>query len=141
MSFRKPQTIYRKSGGYVNDDGYYNAGNVEEILIQASVQPLNHSEQAQYTTVEPQGGRQANMLKVYTDTPLYPTKQATDNSEVTEADVLYWQKRLWRCIDCDYFQSGVISHYKAIFQEIDDDRKAEKISPRPDSDNFKSAAE
>ena len=131
MSFRKPQTIYRKSGGFVNDDGYYNAGNFEEIEIQASVQPLN----LKTVEVEPQGGRQANMLKVYTDTPLYPTKQATDNSEVTEADVLLWKNRLWRCIDCEYFQSEVISHYKAIFQEIDDDRRAEKISTRPNSRN------
>lgn len=135
MSFRKPQTIYRKSGGFVNDDGYYHAGNFEEITIQASVQPLNSNEQAQYTNVEPQGSRQANILKVYTDTPLYPTKQATENSEVTEADVLLWKNRIFRCIDCEYFQSEVISHYKAIFQEIDDDRATEKISTRPNSGN------
>ena len=131
MSFRKAQTIYRKRSGFVNAEGYYHAGDFEEITIQASVQPLN----LKTVEVEAQGGRQANMLKVYSDVPLYPTKQATDNSEVTEADVLLWKNRLWRCIDCEYFQSEVISHYKAIFQEIDDDRRAEKISTRPNSRN------
>jgi|GEM_PF-966806 len=122
MSFRKPQTIYRKKNGFVNEEGYYNAGDFEEITIQASVQPLN----LKYVEVEPQGGRQANMLKVYTDVPLYPTKQATENSEVTEADVLLWKNRIFRCIDCEYFQSEVISHYKAIFQEIDFDEQYPK---------------
>ena len=103
----------------------------------ASVQPLNKDEKSQYVDTEPQGGRQANLVKVYTDTELYPAKQMTSANGERESDVLLWQGRLWRCIDCDAFQSGVISHYRAVFQEIDEDAgeaaedegNAEEISP------------
>ena len=121
MGFRSPQTIRRKKIGYVNDDGYYVAGGYAEITIMGSVQPLNHSENAQYTAMQPQGARTANILKVYTDEEIYPNKQATGGNDEFEADVLLWHGRLWRCIDCDCFQSGVISHYRGIFQEIDAD--------------------
>ena len=136
--FRQPRTIRRKLGGYVNDDGYYVPGKYRNITILASVQPLNKDEKAQYVDVEPQGGRQANLVKVYTDTELYPAKQRTSVNAEREGDVLLWQGRLWRCIGCDAFQSGVISHYRAVFQEIDDDSaeeasedegNAEEISP------------
>jgi len=120
-SFRKPQTIRRKSGGYVNDDGYFEPGKYEEIIIQASVQPLNHSEKEQYTKMNPQGGRQGNIVKFYTKSELFPTRQATNSIPAREGDVLLWQGKTWRCIDCDAFQSGVISHYRGIFQEIDED--------------------
>ena len=117
MPFRKLQTIRRKSGGYINDEGYYVPGNYEEMKILASVQPLNKNDREQQTLVEPQGGRTANRLKAYTATELFAAKQHTDK----EGDVLLWHNRLWRCISCEPFQSGVISHYRATFQEIDAD--------------------
>lgn len=103
----------------------------------ASVQPLNKDEKAQYVDREPQGGRQANLVKVYTNIELFPAKQLTAANDEREGDVLIWRGRTWLCIGCDAFQSGVISHFRAVFQEIDEDvgeaaedeGSAEEISP------------
>ena len=123
-SFRSVHTIRRKITGAVDDNGYYQAGNYFKLPIQASVQPVNLQE---YTAYEPQGGRTADLVKVYTDVELYPIRQ--EMTENREADVLEWHGRLWRCIRCEAWQSNVISHYKAIFREIDsDDESDEEVS-------------
>ncbi len=121
MGFRTTQIIRRKSGGHVNDDGIYIGGQSQEIKIQASVQPTILRERTQRTGYDNPGGRTINLLKVYSDIELFPTKQATENTEITEGDVLIWRDKTWRCIGCDAFKSNVISHYRAIFQEVDCD--------------------
>ncbi len=119
-SFRTIHTIRRKITGAVNEDGCYDAGNYINLPVYASVQPVNLQE---YTDYEPQGGRTADLVKVYASVELYPMREGI------EADVLEWRGRLWRCIRCETWQSNVINHYKAIFREIDSDEgQAEEIS-------------
>ena len=128
MGFRKKVTIRRMSGGHINDDGYYVPGTAEEIVIRASVQPLNKDDRAQYTQALPEGTRTANMLKMYTSYQVRSARQATATSEAIEADVLTYLGKSWRIIMADAYQSGVISHYKAILQEVDDAGITEKVS-------------
>ena len=133
MIFRTLQKIRRKITGAVNSDGYYEKGNFVELPIKMSVQPVNTQE---YTNYEPQGGRTMNLIKVYTNAELYPMRDGI------EADVLEWHGKLWRCIRCEFWQSGVISHYKAIFREIDSyEGNSEEISARYNSGNSQFAAE
>ena len=80
-SFRTIHTIRRKITGAVNEDGCYDAGNYINLPVYASVQPVNLQE---YTDYEPQGGRTADLVKVYTSVELYPMREGI------EADVLEW---------------------------------------------------
>lgn len=117
MGFRRKVTIRRKSGGHVNDDGVYVPGTAEEIVIRASVQPLNKDEKAQYTQANPDGEHTANLIKIYTNYPLRTSKQINGN----DADVVLWMGNQYKVVGVDPYQSGVISHYKAVAQEIDDE--------------------
>ena len=121
MGFRKKVTIRRTSGGSIGDDGIYVPGTAEEIAIKASVQPLNKDDSAQYSHALPEGSRVENLLKMYTNYPVRSARQAAGSSDAIEADVLLYMERLWRVIFVNAYQSGVISHYKAILQEVDAD--------------------
>lgn len=121
MGFRKKVTIRRKFGGGVGDDGVYVPGAAEKIVIRASVQPLNKNDREHYEQALPEGARTANLLKIYTNYPVRTARQATAASEANEADVLDYLEQYWKIIMVDSYQSGVISHYKAIVQEVDED--------------------
>lgn len=121
MGFRKKVTIRRRSGGGVGDDGIYVSGTVEEIVIRASVQPLNKNDREHYEQVLPEGSRTANLLKMYTNYPVRTARQATAAAGANEADALAYLERHWKVIMVDSYQSGVISHYKAILQEVEED--------------------
>lgn len=124
MGFRKPVKILRRAVGSVGDDGYYVPGTEQELTIFASVQPLNANE---YTQIAADGARNVRYIKAYTNTPLYPAKEAgwanTEDSGPWEADTILWQGSRFQVIQCDPYQSGVISHYKAIAQEVMPDDK------------------
>ena len=128
MGFRKKVTIRRTSGGAVGNDGVYVPGTAEEIVIRASVQPLNKDDRAQYTQVLAEGSRTANLLKMYTNYPVRTAKQAGEETGANEADVLAYLGRCWKVIMVDAYQSGVISHYKVVLQEVDDAGSTEKVS-------------
>ncbi len=119
MGFRKKVTIRRKSGGHVNNDGIYVPGTAEEIVIRASVQPLNKDEKAQYTKANPDGEHTANLIKLYTSYPLRTSKQVRDDNSGNDADIILWLGNQYKVIGVDPYQSGVISHYKAVAQEVD----------------------
>ena len=113
-SFRKKQTIRRYTGGFWDDNGEWQKGSYEEISIMASIQPANHEEAQQ-----PEGITYFSAVKIYSDEPLIPSKQESQNGKLLiEGDILVWRGRLWQVIQCDEWQSDVISHYKAIAWEI-----------------------
>lgn len=121
MGFRRPVTIERTSLGTIDDNGRYQKGTMTTLTIQASVQPLSLREQA--TIVGPDGARNVSYVKIYTDTPLIPQSAANGHGEPTMADVVQHLGRRFLVTQCDAFQSGVISHYRAYAKEVlaDDD--------------------
>lgn len=121
MGFRRPATIERTSLGTIDDNGRYQKGTTTTLTIQASVQPLSIREQS--TIVGPDGARNVSYVKIYTDTPLIPQSAASGQGEATKADVVRHLGRRFLVIQCDAYQSGVISHYRAYAKEVlaDDD--------------------
>ena len=121
MGFRRPVTIERTSLGTIDDNGRYQKGTTTTLTIQASVQPLSIREQS--TIVGPDGARNVSYVKIYTDTPLIPQSAASGQGEATKADVVRHLGRRFLVTQCDAYQTGVISHYRAYAQEVltDDD--------------------
>lgn len=121
MGFRRPVTIERTSLGTIDENGRYQKGTTATLTIQASVQPLSIREQS--TIVGPDGARNVAYVKIYTDTPLIPQSAASGQGEATKADVVRHLGRRFLVIQCDAYQSGVISHYRAYAKEVltDDD--------------------
>lgn len=111
--FRKKFKIIRQGVGSYNDDGQYVDGVNQDIYIMATVQPLNEKE----TQALPEGNRTTATVKVYTDTRLFAERQA-DGVNQNKADYLEYQGNKWKIIACSSYQSGLISHYKAIAQEV-----------------------
>lgn len=121
MGFRRPVTIERTSLGTIDDNGRYKKGTTTTLTIRASVQPLSLREQA--TIVGPDGARNVSYVKIYTDTPLIPQSAAKGQGKPTMADIVQYLGRRFLVIQCDAYQSGVISHYRAYAKEVlaDDD--------------------
>lgn len=121
MGFRRPVTIERTSLGTIDDNGRYQKGTTTTLTIQASVQPLSLREQS--TIISPDGARNVAYVKIYTDAPLIPQSAASGQGEATKADVVRHLGRRFLVIQCDAYQSGVISHYRAYAKEVlaDDD--------------------
>lgn len=122
MGFRWKQTVLRaKSTGSIDNDGMAVEPTYEEISILATVQPLKENEKNLYTVANPNGEFYAGMVKVYSDVPLLTVKQADSSVGPAWADYIPWQGRYYKVVSCDAYQSGVISHYKSIAQEVDFD--------------------
>ena len=121
MGFRRPVTIERTSLGTIDENGRYQKGTTTTLIIRASVQPLSLREQS--TIISPDGARNVSYVKIYTDTPLSPQSAASGQGEATKADVVRHLGRRFLVIQCDAYQSGVISHYRAYAKEVlaDDD--------------------
>lgn len=119
MGFRRPVQVIRQATGTVGSDGYYTPGTKETIIIYASVQPLNANE---YTQLSVAGARNTRYVKAYTTTRLYTAHEinweAAQYDGQFQADIIIWQGSRYKVIQCDPFQSGVISHYKAIAEEV-----------------------
>lgn len=118
MGFRRKQTIERLSHGQWRDDGTWQPGERQEMTIMASVQPLNDKD---YTQIQADGMHTSRSVKIYTSTELYPDRDSSSIAGMgvdhQEADRIIWLGRRWKVVQCDAYQSGVISHYKAIALE------------------------
>lgn len=113
MSFRKSVTMTRRTGGAHGEDGRWTPGTPEEISILASVQPLNARD---YSEIQADGVRTRRAVKIYTDTELFPARPGIQR----EADILNWRGARWEIVQCDPYQMGVISHFKAYALEAVD---------------------
>lgn len=118
--FRRNIQIRRISGGYVDNDGYVVPGTAEDLTISASVQPLNKDDKTQSETFLPEGSSIASEVKIYTSFKLRSARQATNTQPAVEADIVFWQDKVYKVVKVDAFQSNVISHYKAIAVEVEE---------------------
>ena len=118
MSFRTKQTVERVTGGYYDDDGMWHGGDAETIEIIASVQPLNSDERAQYVEMLPEGATNYNAVKIYSNTTLQVEKQEQDGNAGKEADVLLWRGKRYKIVNCEEWQSNVISHFRMVAWEV-----------------------
>lgn len=118
MSFRSKQTVERTTGGYIDDDGMWNDGQAETFEIIASVQPLNADEKAQYVEMRPEGATNYNAVKIYSNTALQVQKQAQGDIAGQEADILLWRGKRYKIINCEEWQSNVISHFRMVGWEV-----------------------
>lgn len=131
MGFRKKHTIFRRKAGEgrYNDDGNWQAGGeMEKITIKATVQPLGMDE----VDTLPEGDRAMHAVKIFTDTELFPSKQAAAGRTALEADQLVYRERLYKIVACEAYQSGVINHFKAYAKEEEEtagEIGAEEIYP------------
>ena len=109
MGFRQKIAYVRRTGGHIDDDGYWQAGEERQGEIFASVQPLNIRE----IEAMPEGQAKTSTVKLYAAAPLLTAVQGKRQ----EADIVLWHGKRYVVTDCIPYQSGVISHYKIIARE------------------------
>ena len=119
--YRKPITVVRaKEAGFYDDNGnYVNHDDLYGFTAYASVQPLNNNERR---TLEnnTDGQRYSNVVKVYTDTELYPPLQDTPDKGQNVGDVIIWRGKHYAIVSCEPYQMDIISHYKCIAVEVNE---------------------
>ncbi len=118
-SFRKPLTVLRMSGGKYDDDGYWQDGTTEEITIRASVQPMSVGAAARYTQMLGEGAFTSLIVDLYSDEPFLPEKQGSSERATQEADIVLWQGRRLKIIQCEPWLNDVINHYHSVAQEVE----------------------
>jgi hypothetical protein len=104
MSFRKSLVVKRRGQGSYQA-GVYEDGDIVEIGIFASVQPLN----AQETLLLPENRRERNSFKLFTDTQLFATEKGSVN-----ADLVVINGFDYEVMTVSIWQNNVIPHYKVI---------------------------
>lgn len=109
MGFRRRIAYMRRTGGHMDEDGYWQTGEEKQGEIFASVQPLNIRE----IEAMPEGQAKTSAVKLYTSEPLRTAIQGTQQ----EADIVLWQGKRYVVTDCIPYQSSVIAHYKIIARE------------------------
>lgn len=152
MGFRRLITGCHKRGGFFDAFGMYQEGTRQAFQFFASVQPLTAEEKAQYASLTPEGFIQSSMIKLYTKYPLISANEAEEDAEGTEGDVIEWLGREYEIVAIFPHQNGIISHWKAIGQEVkrnesasgSDDAetsagKTDGVSALPDGDASESA--
>lgn len=112
--FRRPVTVYRKTGGGYDAKGRWQEGQEAQLTIQASVQPLKPMEMQSL----PEGRRSRSAIKAYTDTQLQRAEQAREGVDAVNGDILGWFGRRYEVIDVLPYQAGVLPHFKIIAVEV-----------------------
>lgn len=62
--------------------------------------------------------RNVAYVKVYTDVYLRPQRASEAGTDGQDADIIEWMGRHFMIVQCDAYQSGVISHYRAYAKEV-----------------------
>lgn len=104
MSFRKPFSVKRTTpGAYV--DGVFVEGTESTITIQASVQPLSDQDLQNL----PEGRRESDMVKVYTNSNLNSVGSLGSGQQ---PDKIIWLGDEYEISSKSVRQMGVINHYR-----------------------------
>lgn len=114
MFFNTDVDVIRHTVGRYNNDGVFVPGNEVRLTIKANVQPLNQRELEQYTHILQGGNRTTTLVKIYTNAVLLTDLQVTNQS----ADIITWNNRDFKIVMVEEWQSGIISHYRYIGQEL-----------------------
>jgi hypothetical protein len=93
-------------------------GEAETIEIIASVQPLDLKGRTLYVEMLPEGAVHYSAVRIYSNTELRVEKQAQDGIDGQEADILLWRGKRYKVINCEEWQSNVISHFKMVAWEV-----------------------
>ncbi len=109
-SFRTPLTVTRKGAGSYTS-GVWVAGAESEMVILASVQPMRPDEMESL----PEGRRDKQAVKIYTSTELF-----TVRGDNTSPDQMAYRGDTFEVVSVAPYQSGVISHFKAVAVKLDD---------------------
>lgn len=111
-SFRKPLTIVRLDKPELLENGRFTEPKESQFVVNASVQPLRPTEMQAL----PEGRRGCRTVKVYSDEMLWMADQMTGQ----QADKFMWLGVWFEVVASDWYQSGVISHYRAYATEVTD---------------------
>lgn len=111
-SFRKPHTLYRLTGSYV--DGVWVTASEAEIAIEASIQPATGKDLQNL----PEGRRNGAVYAIFTDTAIQTTEQAVGATPGTKADQLVIEGLRHEAVHVEPWGNDVINHYRALFARI-----------------------
>ena len=114
MFFNTDVEATRHLLGRYNSDGEFVPGQTTKLTIKANVQPLNQREVEQYTHILQGGNRTTTLVKIYTNAVLITDLQTVNQS----ADVITWNNSDFKIVMVEEWQSGIISHYRYIGQEL-----------------------
>ena len=121
MFFNKEISVLRTYNGGYTEDGVWQNGDVDEFTIKANVQPLNQRELEQYTSILPGGNRTNLLVKIYTSEELMLDEQMTNQV----ADKIVWRGRKYKIAMKEEWQSNIISHFRYIGAEVNQDEFSE----------------
>ena len=110
MSFRQPVTLKRVDGAPTETDGFYSPASRTSSTIQASIQPLKANEMQ----LLPEGRRDTESFRLYTDTQLFTAQTSTHKN----ADIVEFYGNEYEVLSCATWQNNVINHYKSIVIKI-----------------------
>lgn len=86
--------------------GKWVPGTVQEVIVEANVQPLKGSE----LTALPESDRTKESIKVYSVETLKTLEEVSQE----EADVIVWEGKKFRAIKAMTYKMGVLDHTKTI---------------------------
>lgn len=103
---RETITVYRKSGGYYDENDRWVDGTEEAYTHNyTSVQPTS----ARDLQMLPEGERIEGAVKIYDVERLY----AQDTGSGNEADIVEHNGKFYKVVTVDAWQQGILDHYKA----------------------------
>lgn len=110
MSLFNTVTFYRNRyiGSYVNGKWTTTATEESPLLITGSWQPATGKD----LEVLPEGNREGQFYKGYTDTEIRPELQAINDNDPVPADILTYGSNNYKVVHVAYWNNGLISHYK-----------------------------
>ena len=121
MFFNRKVQILRSASGSYDDDGNWQEGVQQTLDVVANVQPLNTREIEQYTSILTGGNRTISLVKVYTNAILLTDVQMTGQ----KADILVWRGKHYKIAMQEEWQSNIISHFRYIGVEVNQDEFSE----------------
>jgi len=108
--FRQSITLKRRTGTGSFTKGIFTDSGTSDITIQGSIQPLKADEME----LLPEGRRDSEAFRIYTDTKLFP---ANDDTKLNADRVVLGGKE-YEVLACATWQNNVINHYKAVVVKL-----------------------
>lgn len=107
---RETLTVKRVSAATTYTKGIAQAEGTANITIKASVQPLRANEME----LLPEGRRDSEAFRLYTDTELLPADEVTKKN----ADVVVYNGKDYEVLSCARWQNRVVPHFKGVMVKV-----------------------